>query len=207
MNFDTSIISTVYAAINTVCNKYDYQNRFPYRERQDLASDILEYILSIQDKYDSTIGPEDAWVYKIAKNRTIDFLKKRFPKAGSRVKSIRLEGIDDYASRLNATKKIDDPYLMFNDTLQELDYDNSYESVLAREEFLRGLSEQARMVMESLPQIDRDILTLKSLDYHSDRIAAELGLSVTNVNVRYKRLKSKIQRIIEKNSLHSSIDM
>ena len=200
LNNDSTIITTVKSAINTVCKKYDYTYNFPMYERDDLAGDILEHLCLVSDKYDPTISKVETWAFCIAVNYTISFLKKRFPginkKTGEPIKSrrTRLTCICDCVSKELANCSEDTAYAAYISSHD--DYEpSSYDSEGEHESYLKELSAKVQPHIEALSQLDRDLLSMTYYDgYSSKKISVLLNMTANNVNVKRHRIIERLKK-------------
>ena len=55
---------------------YFIQNGFRSENSEELAQEVLSNVWSKSDKYDSSKSAVSTWVYTIARNKKIDFLRK-----------------------------------------------------------------------------------------------------------------------------------
>jgi RNA polymerase sigma-70 factor (ECF subfamily) len=108
------------------------------------------------------------WLYQIARNTTIDFLKE----------SRRFVPLEDSTIHREAGK--------------------SEDSDSGDAEFRKQLFSYALKVIETMPAEDRAALTLTELDGLSrDELAGELGISLTAAKSRVHRARAKLRKTVE----------
>ena len=171
-SFNEDIFNDFYEEYYDKVYNYVYFKTGDQINAEDIAGRIIEKVLNNIHKYDAAVSSLNTWVFTIARNHLIDFYRSK-----SRIEG-RFEDGEELKITDTVTAKPDESVIMAEQ--QELIHD----------------------ILQQLPETEREIMILKFWGGHKNiEIAAQLGLSSSNVNVMVFRTLKKLKKLMEDNHI------
>lgn len=171
-SFDEDVFSNFYEEYYEKIYNYVYFKTGDQINGEDITGHIIEKILNNIHKYNAAVSSLNTWIFTIARNHLIDYYRSKRRNESHFEEGQELQLTDEITAKPDET--------VIQGEQQEL---------------IHGMLQQ-------LPETEREIIILKFWGgLKNIEIAAQLGISSSNINVMVFRTLKKLKKFIEENNI------